>query len=389
MKPSFFVRNLLPFLLVPLLLACNDPESDAQTTGDAGDRPDTAENADSGDTGESSDAQLSDVDPPDIDLPDADLPDADLPDTDLPDSDPGIDEDLLFFDDFSTADMSNHNAFFRWNQGEVPGPGAGASSVVMVQGPHGTGSHARRFRYIGTSAGGSGDDAHFSEQRFALTRTLDEVRSRNDASETAYPEVWISYWLFVPENYNHTLKGGTISGSNQKGWLYLWKDRYEKWVDSVPDEEVTPTSASFHWWPITENESSDFFGMTRASLVATRGRNSWGHKFSASFRREQEQVPESDNNIAFLESEYGTWVHYTFGMKVASDAESNDGFARIYKNGELAIAWEDLSNGADAPEQNGFDRGYLLGYHNAAYTETTTYFLTDFRFGLTREAVMH
>lgn len=301
----------------------------------------------------------------------------------------GDDENLLFADDFSSGDMSKHNDFFRWTQGDVPAPGSGSGRVVTVDGPDGTEVQARRFRYVGVEDGGSGDAAHFSEQRFALTQSVSEERSRNAPSDVAYPEVWISYWMYVPDNYHHNLKDGTISGSNQKGWIYLWKDRYEKWQASDPDAEVTPTSASLHWWPLTEDENSDNFGMTRASLVATRGRNGWGHDGNASFIRDQEQVPNSTRNYAFLESEYGTWVHYTFGMKVASDAQSDDGFVRIYKNGELALAWENEGNGSDDPDTNGFDRGYLLGYHNAVYTKTTTYFITDFKFGLTREAVMN
>jgi hypothetical protein len=308
-------------------------------------------------------------------------------DADTDASPPVDDENLLFADDFSSGDMAKHNDYFRWTQGAPRDPGTRASSIVTVEGPRGQDVQARRFQYIGTEDGGEGDDLHFSEQRFALTTSVDEQRSRSDTSNTAYPEVWFSYWMRVPNNYHHHLTDGTTSGANKKGWLYLWKDRYEKWQDSVDDEKVTPTTASLHWWPTTENQDDSDYGMTRTSLVATRGRSGWGHDFSASFTRPEEDVSDSDSNFTFLKPEYGTWVHYTFGIKVASADGADDGFVRIYKGGELAVAWEDSNHGSDEAATNGFDRGYLMGYHNPSYTETTTFLLTDFKFGLTQEAV--
>jgi hypothetical protein len=297
------------------------------------------------------------------------------------------DENLLFRDDFASGDLATHNDYFRWGQGAVPGPGAGSGRIVTVQGPHGTDVQALRFRYVGIDDGGAGDQAHFSEQRFALTRSADEDRDSTRPSDVSYPEVWISYWLYVPENYHHNLTGGTISGANQKGWLYLWKDRYERWTSAVSDDEVTPTSASLHWWPATEDQTRDDYGLSRASLVASRERSRWGHRTDASFVRDAERVGSSSEGYVFLRDEFGTWVHYTFGARVASDADTPDGFVRIYKDGELFLAWENLDLGSDSPQTNGFDRGYLLGYHNAAYTRTTIYYLADFKFGLTRESV--
>lgn len=89
---------------------------------------------------------------------------------------------------------------------------------------------------------------------------------------------------------------------------------------------------------------------------------------------------------AFLPSEYGEWVHYAFGMRTASKEGAEDGFMRIYIDGELALAMEGLDSGADDGE-NGFDRGYLPGYHNSACEEMTTFCVTDFMFGTSSESV--
>jgi hypothetical protein len=285
----------------------------------------------------------------------------------------GASASLLFSDDFSSGDMSRHNAQFRWGDGQVRGPGTGSDVIDRISGPNGTTVSARRFRY-GT----------WQEQRFHLTSSANEARSPNGQSNVAHPEVWVSYWMRVPQNYYHRSVNGS-AGHNNKGWLYLWKDAYEKWHSSWTDEStVTPTSMSLHWWP------SDPVGSTRVTVVASRYRQNWGNRANMTFVKPERQIPgaSAGRSFAFLPSEFGKWVHFTFGMKVASKEGAKDGFARIYVNGELAMAMENLDSGGKG-SQNGFDRGYIMGYHNSGYDQTTTYYITDFRIGTTRAAVMN
>lgn len=282
----------------------------------------------------------------------------------------------LFSDDFSSGDLSKHNAHFRWSRsGAIPAAGNGSGKIVEVAGPDGEPVKAMRFRYVGSDDGGSGDKAHWSEQRFHLTTSIDETRSERGQSDVAYPEVWIAYSMLVPANHVH-------DGRNNKGWLYLWKDGYEQWAEKHPDDEtVTPTSASLHWWQAAGNTS-------KVTAVHSRERTAWGHK-KPSFIAEDRLIPGQSESAGytFTDDEKGTWVHYAFGARAASDAEAKDGFIRVYIDGDLALAWENSSGGSDRPERNGYDRGYLLGYHNSTYAQTTEYLLTDFRFGTTPQSV--
>jgi hypothetical protein len=297
--------------------------------------------------------------------------------------------ELLFIESFETGDLSRHNNHFRWGSGGSQSPGVGSGRIVEVVGPLGRPVNALRFRYIGFEDGGSGDAAHWSEQRFTLTRSSNEARSSNGHSSVIYPEVWISVWMHVPSNYFHMMRGGRPSGDNQKGWIYLWKDAYERWTSQWSDDDVTPTALNVSWWPLSDDPEHVNFGASRMNIMATRHRTNWGARNTPTFIRQAERIVGSTNlPYAFLKSEHGTWVHYTFGARVASSPANADGFFRMYKNGELAVAWEGLDNGSDVPTKNGFDRGYIMGYHNTGYAKTTEYLITDFRFGTSKQGVL-
>jgi hypothetical protein len=283
----------------------------------------------------------------------------------------GAQAQLLFQDDFSTGDLSKHNDRFRWGSGSIPKAGAGATNFDRITGPKGTQVNARRFRY-GT----------WQEQRFHLTASKSESRGSNTKSKVAHREIWISYWMRVPSNYYHRKTGGA-AGHNNKGWVYLWKDAYERWTSSWADSDVTPTSMSLHWWPVSSPA-----GTSRVTVVASRYRDNWGNRARMSQLTKERQIPgaEAGRAFAFLPTEYGKWVRYTFGMRTSSKKGANDGFARIYVNGKLAMAMEKLDSGGNSG-QNGFDRGYIMGYHNSGYAKSTTYYITDFRIGTTPESV--
>jgi hypothetical protein len=282
---------------------------------------------------------------------------------------------LLFEDDFSSGNFSRHNDFFRWGRsGEIPSSTTWSSWIESLVGPDGRQTNAIRFTY-GT----------WQEVRFHLTRSVDERRGDNVPSDTIYPEIWVSYWMRVPANYFH--RGLTV-GNNNKGWLMLWKDRYANHGSSIPEDEITPTMNSFHWWNAGgTDQSHPEYGVSTLRIVNSRDNSSLGQRGSATFVRPRERRPNG-HAYAFLQDEYGIWVHYAFGMKVASSRSAADGFTRVYKNGDLAIAWEGEIGGSDRPEKNGYDRGYIMGYHNSGYDEPTTFYITNWRIGTSRESVM-
>jgi hypothetical protein len=275
---------------------------------------------------------------------------------------------LLFEDDFSSGDLSKRNAHFRWGGGELLFTGEGQDTIDKVSGPDGRRVNARRFRY-GT----------WQEQRFHLTASADEPRTPNGRSNVAHQEIWVSYWMRVPANYQHSGSGGQ-AGHNNKGWLYLWKDAYEQWHSRWKDDStVTPTSLSLHWWPTSQAP-----GRSLVRIASTRYRSDWRMREMSTCAPERRIG--SSGCSAFLPSEQGQWIRYTFGMRAASSETAADGFVRVYANGKLIMANERLTGGGTG-RQNGFDRGYIMGYHNSGYREATTFYVTDFKIGTTAASV--
>lgn len=272
--------------------------------------------------------------------------------------------DLLFKDNFSTGDLATYNDYFRWSA-TIPSPGAGSKSIRQVEGPGGNSINAIRFRYAALSSGESSDAKHWAERRFHLTSSVDEIRS--GASSTAYPEVWLSYYLWVPANYAH----GPIDPSNNKGFVTLWKDKY---MDQV--------SAAIDWWQIDGDRS-------RIGAWARENGKNTGNRASPSFIRDDHRIPAAPSRAyVFLPHELGTWVHIAIGVKMSSGEHSKDGFIQVLKNGEKVIAWENLNNWHADPALQGYDRGYLLGYANSGFVEETIFYLTDFKFGTTAKDVL-
>jgi hypothetical protein len=290
--------------------------------------------------------------------------------------------ELLFSDDFSSQDLSNHSDFFRWGTGSIPGSGVGTDRIELVPGPNGRTTHALRFTYRGTrEEGASGDAAHFAEQRFHLTRSRSERRTRNEPSNVAYQEVWIAYWFRVPEDYYHA----NGHAKNNKGFVYLWKDRYEVRGSSVPNQNVTPTANSIQWWPTGSNGR----GVSRVTVFSTRHRGSWSHMDQANKVAPGRGVPggREGMGLAFLPREYGQWVRVVVGMRASDTTDAANGFTKIYMDGELAMEWTGLTGGANDGARNGYDRGYLLGYANSAFERTTNFYIADFRVGTSAASV--
>jgi hypothetical protein len=284
-----------------------------------------------------------------------------------------VSAELLFQDDFASGDLSKHNQFFRWGSASVPSPGTGAARIERVRGPNGTDVSALRFRYRGTvEEGATGDAAHWSEQRFHLTQSTWESRSANGPSSVAHQEVWVRYAMLLPPNYQHVYP--QVAGSNQKGWLTLWKDAYS---ESWPPKQL----AMFGFWRLTDADQMPFGREWPSTLSATHVRDGGTrehNRFLPTSVMDTRYRLASTNVAAFLPGEYGTWVDFAFGFR-AADPGRNNGFIRLYRNGIRLFAWENLENSNSDSSLNGVDRGYLMGYHNASYERTTVFYLTDFR----------
>jgi len=275
--------------------------------------------------------------------------------------------ELLFEDDFSTGDLSKSNNYFRWGRdGTIHASGYQASMVESITGPQGAPVNAMRFNY-GT----------WQEIRFHLTNSLSEVRSESALSNTSYNDVWISYDMLIPANYKHNSTGGD-AGHNNKGFLTLWKGLYDS------NSELF---SLFQFWPASAKG-----GDPKLSYLTMTTYGSYIHTSAAA---DSHLIPGTDSAYAFLESDFGRWRNFTMHLFAGSADGANDGIAELYKDGVLAARFSNINYqmaaqayGTQLNGDMGFDRGYILGYHNSGYDSQTIFRVANFKFGTSKGAVM-
>jgi hypothetical protein len=279
----------------------------------------------------------------------------------------------LFFDDFSTADFSRHNDYFRWGRsGAIVQPGNdGGGMIAAVSGPFGATVNAIAFRYSAALVD--------PEMRFHLTTSAGEVRTEG-ASNTVYRDVWLSYWLYVPSSYRHNSARPGISGNNNKGFATLWKDAYlSNWAQWAWDWIPAPGGSGDSMLRCWTNDRNGDFDWPIAYGDPNYG--NWTATDSGS------RIPAQPISVYAFRPvlDVGRWQHIVLGYKM-SDSGSANGFTRIYRDGVIVAERTGMDNYLAAPI-NGLDRGYLFGYWNTVIDQPMTFYLTALRFGTTYEQV--
>ena len=294
---------------------------------------------------------------------------------------------LLFQDSFESGDTSNHNDYFRWSRsGTIVTPGGGSSRIDSVVGPDGSSNvNAYRFAF-----------GRWIELGFTLTSSIDEVRAADLDSNTTYPEVWMSYDTFVPANYTHqrfdngAIDEGTtrevFGGANNK-MIYLWNGSYEGRDNGTGSAVGIQTYPSDFATEVAGKSMQSTFKGGYQGFTQT-----YVHPDYRLGPRKSGYAYLGTNDIAniFKDSELGTWVNLKLGMKAESSIGAGDGWFYRYNNGVLVTYQTGLTTLWGLSKTNnklGFDRGYLWGYANSGFQETTTIYLTNFKFGTTDEGV--
>lgn len=236
--------------------------------------------------------------------------------------------EVIFSDGFESGDLSHQENGVHWG-----GNRDTAVSTTRAM----EGSYALEFTFEG---GPDGDDA-FSEQRFGLG--------------TGHDELWVAYDLYVPQNYHHRTQS---SSANNKGFLYLWSGDYGN--PSGPG--MGP-----NFWP---DQSGN--GESSATLFA------WGSG-SSEIGRSGRHYNRFSRNVIRSEDR-GTWIKVVARYKYASSS-NDDGVAQIWiRDGSGSM--ENVLNIRDGawyvPGQPGFDQGYLLGWANSGFDETTRFYIDNF-----------
>lgn len=220
---------------------------------------------------------------------------------------------VLFSDDFEAGNLSKRVGNASWNA---------STSVSVATDQAVSGRYAARFTFNGSSS--ISEDA-FAELRFdvgALQQSL-----------------WIQYKLFVPSNYVH--RNG--DGATNNKLIRLWGADYGD-VEKV----------GYSMWARS--------GM---SSVAT----DWNYNG-------QGIGPKDGEYSNFITSaDLGRWM--TIKIFVQAATSSRLGTMKLWKNGQLIIDDSNKINNYWSSNPHAYRYGYLLGWSNTGFTNTTYMYIDD------------
>jgi hypothetical protein len=258
--------------------------------------------------------------------------------------------ELLFHDNFESADMSQTNSQgFFWeanNRTSVVYGDGEKSEAVWNNGPVSNvqeldwkaweGNHSLRFRW---AAG-----ENWAEQRFNLGM--------------AQKEVWFSYFIRVPHNYRHCT---SCTRRNNK-FFSLWMDNYE----------VKGIGSTF--WLSMEDAGN---GDTDLAFSYSQGNNTGSGSF-------QQHAPFI--NIA---TDRGRWMQIVIHLKTESATGTNDGTVETWRRWSDDTTFTALHSsttvGFNISESGpqGFIKGYLFGWANGPYAENTDWLMDEVKISTT------
>lgn len=242
---------------------------------------------------------------------------------------------LFFSDDFDNGQRNSANGFTWGGSATQPNPRISNERSF-------SGTHSMRFEYAGTPFGGQG----WSEERFNMGRYLSELA--------------FEYMIFVPANFKHRDVPANGAGANNK-FFSLWRDNY---ADNTGSWQI-----SVGWNRTSSAESYALFHTTRSS-----------HNWIAPFADKPQFI--GANTLM----KPGQWNRIRFYVKAATyrgaPSLTADGIMRLWINDTLFFS-------TTTADFNNFDpnfvgttlrNGYLLGYANSGFDETTVFFIDAVKF---------
>ena len=237
----------------------------------------------------------------------------------------------ILSDDFSTGDVSRSINGFKWSGSDSPNDPSSATYVAETVTRHGELKDALHFYYKAGS--------RWSEKRFDIGRP--------------HPELWVRYWIKVPDNFEHS----SDSPNNNK-FFALWMDDYSAKGDG-------PTVFWNYW------------------------RSDSGSNLTVSYSHGQNRVSGPNlQNTPFISTpeDRGRWMEVILRVKAASSRSSNDGIIETHRRWEDEKSFTKLHEVRDAniaiPPNGpiGWQRGYIMGYANASYSEDTVWVVDEIEF---------
>jgi hypothetical protein len=237
---------------------------------------------------------------------------------------------VIFQDDFESGGLSRTSADFRWgaSNGES-GSKPGVTSTIAR-----SGSKSLRFTFLGNAS--LSDDA-WSEQRFTFTKAMTEV----------YLD-WYQYFPDGSEGLGPRFEYRNADGSDNNKFLLLWDDDYSNDRLCVGFESEWTSGSDGRLVTKWEAGTSPF---------GNKGADIWDPAITNALR--------------------GRWVQFRMHVKVAS-AANNDGIVELWVDGVKKIENRNLPMYAPGGLGNYMKNGYLMGWANTGFTNTSLTYIDDF-----------
>ncbi len=232
----------------------------------------------------------------------------------------------FFSDDFEGGNLNHSENGFKWTRN--------VNGTVNDVNPK-DGSRAYWFRF----------EAQSDPQNQEAPSSFSELRFDLGSLQT---EVFIEYDLYIPANFSHRERN---PGNNK--WFLIWGS------GNYPGNHVAggPMMISTNSYRFTSGNAINYLHPV------------WN---------DADRVSGGPDAKPFItESDLGTWVRLRWHFKVSETSSSQDAVMRLWKNGSLVISKTNFNlwNGSD----NGFQKGYLMGWHNSGYNQQTNLYLDNFK----------
>ena len=178
-----------------------------------------------------------------------------------------------------------------------------------------------------------------------------------------YPEIWLSYHIRVPLNYERAGNPDNNPNTNNKWMIFLM----------APMSRYSASDVS--WVEVKDRPNSDGVSMNMMLQIHNGVNNTY--------------TPESTAYQKFITpADKGRWMQIIYHLKASSDSEASDGVVKMYRKWDdepafkyiTGYANEDIGIGAGSVASNylGWGAGYLMGYANDPYATQTEWLIDDF-----------
>jgi uncharacterized protein YjdB len=225
-----------------------------------------------------------------------------------------------------------------------------SSTVVPSRDIAHGGSYSLKFSYTGNPDLCADD---WREQRFQLGENLTEV--------------WFEYYLYIP--------------SGQEGLGARYVHRAPNCAAQGDPNGVVGNNKFFALWDVDySHKNVSAFVETRRSNTAGNGDSYlyglWGSDTRPTSAWDH---PNGTWEPAITDALRGRWTQIRLHVKLADSKAAANGMIQVWANGVLRVDMQNLDLAASPGGNQFFRYGYLLGYANSGFDQTTNLYVDDFR----------